>query len=104
MNQMSFGGSECAAKKKRTRRDIFLGEMEQVIPCASLLKLIEPWSLVAGRSWPSVENLRLLPVGLQIAAPCMLHSPKYRAGWLPKAACERSDARRPAAPPLPLNS
>ena len=32
MSQMSFGDGEYAAKKKTTRREIFLAEMEQVVP------------------------------------------------------------------------
>ena len=49
MRQMSFGDSEYLAKKKQTRREIFLGEMEQVVPWEKLLKLIEPHYPVAGR-------------------------------------------------------
>lgn len=49
MDQMSFGDSEYAAKKKQTRREIFLDEMEQVVPWTRLLKVIEPFYPVAGR-------------------------------------------------------
>jgi len=49
MHQMSFGDGEYAAKKKKTRREIFLDEMEQVVPWAGLLKVIEPFYPVAGR-------------------------------------------------------
>lgn len=49
MRQISFGDSEYLAKKKKTRREIFLEEMEQVIPWANLLKIIEPHYPVAGR-------------------------------------------------------
>ena len=49
MRQMSFGDSEYLAKKKQTRREIFLGEMEQVVPWEKLLKIIEPHYPVAGR-------------------------------------------------------
>ena len=31
MSQMSFGDAEYAGKKKRTRREVFLAEMDQVI-------------------------------------------------------------------------
>lgn len=34
MSQMSFGDAEYAGKKKRTRREVFLAEMGQVIPWA----------------------------------------------------------------------
>ena len=37
MDQMSFGDGEYAGKKKRTRREVFLTEMEQVVPWDTLL-------------------------------------------------------------------
>lgn len=49
MGQMSFGDSEYLGKKKKTRREIFLEEMEQVVPWEKLLKIIEPQYPVAGR-------------------------------------------------------
>jgi len=49
MSQMSFGDTEYAGKRKRTRREEFLAEMDQVIPWLSLQKLIEPLYPVAGR-------------------------------------------------------
>jgi IS5 family transposase len=49
MSQMSFSDAEYADKRKRTRREQFLGEMEQVVPWKSLLDLIEPHYPVAGR-------------------------------------------------------
>lgn len=49
MDQMSFGDAEYAAKKKTTRRELFLAEMDKVVPWDSLLKLIEPFYPVAGR-------------------------------------------------------
>ena len=42
MNQLTFGDAEYLGKRKRTRREIFLEEMEQVIPWEALLALIEP--------------------------------------------------------------
>jgi IS5 family transposase len=32
MSQMSFGDAEYAGKRKQTRRELFLAEMEQVVP------------------------------------------------------------------------
>ena len=32
MGQISFGEAQYAAKKKRARRGIFLGEMDRVVP------------------------------------------------------------------------
>ena len=49
MSQMSFGDAEYAGKRKQTRREVFLAEMEQVVPWKSLLNLIEPFYPVAGR-------------------------------------------------------
>src|SRR5512144_1311354 len=49
MSQMSFGDAEYAGKRKLTRREVFLAEMEQVVPWRSLLNLIEPFYPMAGR-------------------------------------------------------
>ena len=49
MDQMSFGDAEYAAKKKTTRREVFLAEMDKVVPWDSLLKVIAPFYPVAGR-------------------------------------------------------
>jgi IS5 family transposase len=49
MSQISFGDAEYAGKRKKTRREIFLEEMEQVVPWKSLLNLIEPCYPIAGR-------------------------------------------------------
>nr|MDQ4539525.1 IS5/IS1182 family transposase [Chromobacterium amazonense] len=40
--QMTFTDLELAAKKKRTRREIFLTEMDQVMPWAQLEAVIDP--------------------------------------------------------------
>lgn len=40
---MSFSDAEYAGKCKKTRRERFLAEMEQVVPWAGLLVLIEPY-------------------------------------------------------------
>jgi len=42
MTQMSFSDAEYAGKRKQTRREIFLAEMEQTVPWETLLALIEP--------------------------------------------------------------
>lgn len=42
MDQLSFADAEYTSKRKRTRRDRFLAEMEQVVPWDRLLALIEP--------------------------------------------------------------
>jgi transposase, IS5 family len=40
--QGSFSQAEYAGKKKRTRRDKFLAEMEQVVPWARLVERLQP--------------------------------------------------------------
>ena len=40
--QLTFGDAEGLGQRKRTRKEIFLAEMEQVVPWNALLKLIEP--------------------------------------------------------------
>jgi IS5 family transposase len=47
--QLSFASYEFALKKRVTRREKFLGEMEQVVPWARLEALIEPKYPRAGR-------------------------------------------------------
>jgi len=42
MKQMSFSQAEYAGKKKLTRRERFLAEMEQVVPWAQLLEVLTP--------------------------------------------------------------
>jgi IS5 family transposase len=49
MSQISFADAEYAGKRKKTRREAFLEEMEQVVPWKALLKVIEPHYPVAGR-------------------------------------------------------
>jgi transposase, IS5 family len=49
MSQISFADAEYAGKRKKTRREVFLQEMEQVVPWKALLKVIEPYYPVAGR-------------------------------------------------------
>jgi transposase, IS5 family len=49
MGQISFSDAEYAGKRKKTRREVFLEEMELVVPWKALLGLIEPHYPVAGR-------------------------------------------------------
>lgn len=49
MSQISFSDAEYAGKRKKTRREVFLEEMELVVPWKVLLKIIEPHYPVAGR-------------------------------------------------------
>ncbi|MFP9230778.1 IS5 family transposase [Pectobacterium cacticida] len=47
--QLSFASSEYHSKKKVTRRELFLVQMEQVVPWAMLVELIEPHYPKSGR-------------------------------------------------------
>ena len=48
-HQSSFAELEYASKKRRTRREVFLAEMEKVVPWAELLAVIEPRYPTSGR-------------------------------------------------------
>ncbi|TAM36273.1 MAG: IS5 family transposase [Rhodanobacter sp.] len=49
MTQMTFSDAEYAGKRKQTRREIFLAEMDQVVPWDALLAVIEPVHPKAGK-------------------------------------------------------
>jgi transposase, IS5 family len=49
MSQRSFASAEYAMKKKRTRREKFLDEMERIVPWARLIGVIEPLYPKSGR-------------------------------------------------------
>jgi len=62
MSQMSFSDAEYAGKRKKTRREVFLDEMEQVVPWKVMLGLIAPHYPVAGRGrrpYPLESMLRV---------------------------------------------
>ena len=60
--QTSFAQSEYASKKKVTRRDIFLGEMEKVVPWARLSERIAPHYPKGERGRPPIGLERMLRV------------------------------------------
>ena len=61
MNQQtSFAQSEYARKKKTTRREKFLGQMEQVVPWARLVEVIAPHYPRGKRGRPPVGIERML--------------------------------------------
>ena len=59
---MSFAQSEYARKKKTTRRERFLGEMEQVVPWGRLVALIEPHYPAGKRGRPPIGVERMLRI------------------------------------------
>src|SRR5579862_9899051 len=76
VSQMSFGDAEYAGKRKKTRREVFLEEMDQVVPWKSLLNLIEPLYPIAGggrHPYPLETMLRvhLMPNWFALSDPAM---------------------------------
>jgi IS5 family transposase len=58
MKQTSFASLEYAGKKRKTRREKFLGEMEQVVPWKQLEALVEP-------HYPRSGRVGRQPIGVQ---------------------------------------
>ncbi len=76
MSQISFADAEYAGKRKKTRREIFLEEMELVVPWKALVKLIEPHYPVAGRGrrpYPleSILRVHLMQNWFALSDPAM---------------------------------
>ena len=61
-HQTSFSQAEFAAQKKTTRREQFLSRLEEVIPWASLLAVIEPYYPKGERGRPPIGLERMLRV------------------------------------------
>lgn len=62
MSQISFSDAEYAGKSKKTRREVLLEEMEQVVPWKALLGVIEPHYPATGRGrrpYPLESMLRV---------------------------------------------
>ena len=56
MSQISFSDAEHAGRRKRTRREVFLAEMELVVPWRAQLKVIEPHYPVPGRGRQQIQQ------------------------------------------------
>jgi IS5 family transposase len=61
-NQTSFAQAEYAGKKKQTRRERFLGEMEGLVPWARLVALIVPFYPKGARGRPPMGIEKMLRV------------------------------------------
>ena len=88
MKQTTFASLNFAAKKKPTRREQFLGEMEQVVPWTALEALIEPHYPKSGRrgrppmpltrmlrihflqQWYALSDPAIAPALLYLGHPC----------------------------------
>jgi transposase, IS5 family len=62
MKQISFSQVEFEHKKRRTRREVFLAEMEKVMPWAELLAVVEPHYPKGARGRPPIGLKRMLRV------------------------------------------
>ncbi len=62
MQQISFSQMEYAGKKRITRRERFLGEMERVVPWSALLEVLEPYYPKGKRGRPPIGLERMLRV------------------------------------------
>src|SRR5882757_10487242 len=62
LHQTSFAQDEFADKKKTTRREKFLGRMEEIIPWPALLAVIEPYYPKGERGRPPLGLERMLRV------------------------------------------
>ena len=60
MRQISFASAEQQGKKRVTRREKFLGEMEQVVPWSRLLAALEPHYPKGTRGRPPIGLERML--------------------------------------------
>ena len=60
--QASFAQAEYAQKKRQTRRDRFLAEMEQVVPWARLIERLRPLYPKGERGRPPIRLERMLRV------------------------------------------
>ncbi|WP_287460154.1 transposase, partial [Accumulibacter sp.] len=64
MKQISFSEAEFAGKRRLTRRERFLADMEQVIPWQDVLAIIEPYYPKGKRGRPPIGLERMLRVYL----------------------------------------
>jgi IS5 family transposase len=76
MSQISFSDAEYAGKREKTRREVFLEEMELVVPWKALLGLIEPHYPAAGRdrrAYPleSMPRVHLMQNWFALSDPAM---------------------------------
>ncbi len=64
MKQMTFADAEYAGKRKQTRKELFLIEMDQAVPWNGLIKLIEPFYPKGEGGRPAYPLMTMLRVHL----------------------------------------
>ena len=60
MHQKSFSEMEYGAKRKQTRRDRFLTDLEAITPWSELVQVLEPFYPAGGRGRPPIGLERML--------------------------------------------
>jgi IS5 family transposase len=76
MKQMSFADAEYAGKRKQTRKELFLIDMDQVVPWNGLIKLIVPFHPKgeggsSGLSLDAMLRVHLMQNGFGYSDPTM---------------------------------
>ncbi len=92
MKQLSFSSFEQSQKKKRTKREVFLGEMDGVVPWPRLEGLISPHYTKPRRERPQMR----LAVMLRLFAPsraCCAHPARQWIKAMPATNASASMAR-----------
>lgn len=100
MSRMSFSGFEYGGKRKQTRRERFLAEMDRVVPWTGLVALIEPHYPKAGGgrkpySLETMLRIHLLQNWFSLSDPALeeaLYDITPMRQFAPHA--ERADPRR----------
>ncbi|MBL8499651.1 MAG: transposase, partial [Nitrosomonas sp.] len=64
MKQITFADAEYSNKRKQTRKELFLKEMEQVVPWKGLIGMIEPHYPRGEGGRPSYPLMAMLRVHL----------------------------------------
>ncbi len=83
-DQLSFASLDRAAKKKRTKRDVFLAEMAGIVPWGILEALIEPHYPKMGPH----GGRRSFPLGTMLRIYCLQQW--YNLSFQSAPACERA--------------
>jgi hypothetical protein len=68
MKQTTFASLSDGAKKKQTRRERFLLEMEQVVPWEALLAVVEPFYPKSGQ-----PGRPPMPLSMMLRIHCLQH-------------------------------
>ena len=84
MKQMTFADAEYAGKRKQTRKELFLIEMDQVVPWKGLVALIDPHYPKGEGGRPAYPLMAIRPTGSspkpqQEALQAFLEAPKAMA-------------------------